>query len=216
MGIVSESQTWPHWHHVATQRVCISCFLRFIFKKHVTAIWKAESNYETKHSNYIYQGLFPIKMQYTLPKASVYPRASIDMTHSHRTTPHGAVTQPSLVMGPCVWLWFQKPPSLQTPWVQCPGWGGKAKAWVLLHSGSLTPCRQQNWQRIVKDHFKEHSELCYPQNRQQCAHGQGRFLWVLIIVDKFPFFIPNFQHGSFINLATLLQHQTHLTIFWCV
>lgn len=89
------------WHSV-----CISCFFRFIFKKHVTAIWKAQRNYEMKHSNYIYQGLFPIRMQHTLPKCSVYPRASIGMTHSQWATPHRAVTQQRLVMRPRVGLWF--------------------------------------------------------------------------------------------------------------
>lgn len=154
-------------------------------------------------------------MQHTLPKASIYPRASIDMTHSYWTTPHRAVTQPSLG-----WDFdFRNHRASKHPGYSTQAEGGKQRPEFNLCSG-LTPCRQQNtpWARqtIVKNHFKACSELCYPQNGQQCTQGQGRFLWVLIIVDNFPFSIANFQYGSFITPPTLWQCQTHLITFWCV
>lgn len=112
-------------------------------------------------------------------RCSTHCQNAAFMTHSQWAAPHRAVTQLRLVTGLRVGLWFQKLQSLQTLWVQHSGWEGKAKAWVLLYSG-LTLCRQQNIpqarQTIIKDYFKARSELCYPQNGQQCAQGQGRIL----------------------------------------
>lgn len=91
MEIVPESQTRPHWHYVATQYVCISCFFHFLKKIMLRPFKKPSIIMKWNIAISFIRSFFQSSSNAHCQSLIVYTRAKIDMTHSHWTTTHSVV-----------------------------------------------------------------------------------------------------------------------------